>query len=156
MPLALVFTFISCSKESADNNTAGTNLIQNYTYSTDETALADAINEYRVSTGRNALQTINHISYKAEEHNEYMIEKNSLNHDYFEERSQNIIAVLGAVKVNENVAYNYSTANAVLHAWLESPDHKANIEGDFTDFGISIRTDPENGNKYYTNIFIKR
>ena len=38
---------------------------------------------------------------------------------------------------------------------LNSAGHKANIEGDFTHFGISIRTNAE-GKKYYTNIFVKK
>ena len=85
-----------------------------------------------------------------------MIQNNVVNHDQFQERSKNIIEVLGAVKVNENVAYNYVTPNSALHAWLNSPGHKANIEGDFTHFGISIRINPVNGKSYYTNIFIKK
>ena len=31
-----------------------------------------------------------------------------------------------------------------------------NIEGDFTHFGISVKTNPTTGKKYYTNIFMKR
>lgn len=157
LPLILVLTLVSCSSDSSEVAApADAVLIQNYDYNDEELILADKINEYRESIGLNRLETINHISYKSEEHNEYMIATNSLNHDGFQERSANIIAVLGATKVNENVAYNYSTPNSVLHAWLNSAGHKATIEGDFTHFGVSIRTNPENGNKYYTNIFIKK
>ncbi len=157
MPLVLVLTMVSCSSDSSEDlATPEAALVQNYEYNDEELALLDQINEYRESKGLNRLQIINHISYKSEEHNEYMILKNEINHDFFQERSQNIIQVLGAVKVNENVAYNYSTPNSVIHAWLQSPGHKANIEGDFTHFGASIRTNSENGNKYYTNIFVKK
>ena len=52
-----------------------------------------------MSQGLNALQVVNHISYKSKEHNEYMIDNNVVNHDYFEQRSNNIINVLGAVRV---------------------------------------------------------
>ena len=79
-----------------------------------------------------------------------------VDHDLFAERSENIMQVLGAKKVNENIAYNYTTANSVLAAWLASPSHKATIEGDFTHFGISIKENPVTGKKYYTNIFMKR
>lgn len=147
----------SCSADDS-SEVASTNakIVNDYNYNAVETDLANQINEYRLSVGLNALQTINHISYKSEEHNEYMIANNVVNHDYFEERSHNIIQVLGAVKVNENIAYNYTTAAGALHAWLESPGHKANIEGDFTHFGISVTEDPQTGKKYYTNIFIKK
>ena len=70
-------------------------------------------------------------------------------------RSENIIKTLGAKTVSENIAYNYNTPEAVLSAWLASPSHKANIEGDHTHFGIAIKENPANGRKYYTNIFAK-
>ncbi len=158
MPLALVFTLISCSSNSNEDlaSTAKPQLIKDYAYRTDELELADLINEHRVSQGLTSLQIINHISFKSEEHNEYMIANNVVNHDQFAERSQNIIEVLGAVKVNENVAFNFVSPAAALNAWLNSPGHKANIEGDFTNFGISIRENATTGKKYYTNIFIKK
>ena len=84
-----------------------------------------------------------------------MIKNNVVNHDLFDQRSQNIIQVLGATKVNENVAFNYVSADTALQAWLASPGHRANIEGEFTHFGISIRENSVTGKKYYTNIFIK-
>lgn len=154
--VTVMFTMNSCSTDETDVTTSDKTLIENYNYNETELELAQEINDYRVSIGLNPLQTINHISYKSEEHNEYMIANNVVNHDYFQERSQNIIQVLGAVKVNENVAYNYNTPAGALHAWLNSPGHKANIEGDFTHFGISVTVNPENGRKYYTNIFIKK
>jgi uncharacterized protein YkwD len=157
MPVAFMFTLISCSSNSSEDLSAPqVALIQNYEYTTNELELADLINEYRVSLGLNPLQTINHISAKSEEHNTYMIANNVVNHDQFAARSQNIIQVLGAVKVNENVAYNFVSPSSVLNAWLRSPGHKANIEGSFTHFGISIRENAQTGKKYYTNIFVKK
>ena len=158
--LLLVSVIFAMGSFSSDENeeiyTAEVALVHEYDYNEVEIELAQQINDYRISIGLNALQTINHISYKSSEHNEYMIEHKVVNHDYFEERSNNIIQVLGAVKVNENVAYNYTTPAGVLHAWLASPGHKSNIEGDFTHFGISVSEDPQTGKKYYTNIFIKK
>jgi uncharacterized protein YkwD len=157
MTVSFAFTLLSCSSNTiTDSIVPQAKLVQNYDYQPDEIELINLINAYRVSIGLNELQVINHISYKSEEHNEYMIANKVVNHDLFEERAQNIIQVLGAVKVNENVAYNFSTSTSVLHAWLASPGHKANIEGDFTHFGLSVRENPVNGNKYYTNIFIRK
>jgi uncharacterized protein YkwD len=158
VPMAFLFTLISCSSsDSAEEASAAKpQLIQNYEYNSDELELADLINEHRVSLGLNPLQLINHVSYKSEEHNEYMIARKVVNHDLFPERSENIMEVLGAVKVNENVAYNFVSPNSALNAWLNSPGHKANIEGSFTHFGISIRQDETTGKKYYTNIFVKK
>jgi uncharacterized protein YkwD len=154
--LTFVFTMISCSPNSSDEAIVDETLIVTYDYNVNETELARLINEYRVSIGLNELEIINHISYKSGEHNDYMITNNVVDHAYFQERSENIIRVLGAVKVNENVAYNFVTAQSVLAAWLNSPGHKANIEGDFSHFGISVTESPQTGKKYYTNIFIKK
>jgi uncharacterized protein YkwD len=84
-----------------------------------------------------------------------MIANNVVNHNDFVARSENIMSVLGAKTVSENIAFNYSTAQSALNAWLASPGHKENIEGNFTHFGISIRENPATGKKYYTNIFAK-
>jgi uncharacterized protein YkwD len=157
VPVAFMFTMISCSSNDTEETVAPRpQLIEDYEYNTDELQLADLINEHRVSLGLNPLQLINHVSYKSEEHNEYMIARKVVNHDLFPQRSENIIEVLGAVKVNENIAYNFVSSNSALNAWLNSPGHKANIEGSFTHFGISIRADETTGKKYYTNIFIKK
>lgn len=156
MPMALVFTLVSCSNDSSEDLAVDATLVTNYNSSTDEVELARIINQYRVSNGKNTLEIVNHISYKSQEHNLYMIQNNVVNHDYFESRANNIMQVLGAVRVGENIAYNYSTPNAALHAWLNSPGHKENLDGDYTHFGISISINPTNGKKYYTNMFMKR
>lgn len=152
----VIFMMNSCSSDS-DTATVEikSEVIENYSYTTSELETMNLINEYRISVGLNALKKINHLSYKAEEHDNYMIENNIVNHDNFTDRSQNIIKALGAKSVSENIAYNYRTPQAVIDAWLLSLGHKENIEGNFTHFGISIRENPVNGRKYYTNIFVK-
>ena len=156
MPILLVFTMMSCSSEESESGSTNSKVVTEYSYDQDEMALVDVVNNYRVSQGLSALTLINHISYKSEEHNDYMIENNVVNHDYFNQRASNIKSVLGAVTVGENIAYNFSTPNSALHAWLQSPGHKENIEGDYTHFGVSISINPANGKKYYTNIFMKK
>lgn len=156
MPMILVFTMVSCSSDSSENDSASSQVVTEYNYSEDEMKLVQVINDYRVSQGLSSLAVINHISHKSEEHNVYMIENEVVNHDYFDQRARNIKSVLGAVTVGENIAYNFSTPNAALHAWLNSPGHKENIEGDYTHFGVSISIDPNTGNKYYTNMFMKK
>ena len=156
LQLAVVFSLASCSSDSTDDVTTDTKVIETYNYNVTETKLVTLINDYRVSQGLNSLELINHISYKSEEHNIYMIDNKVVNHDYFEQRSNNLINVLGAERVGENIAYNYPTAESAMDAWLKSPGHKANIEGDYTHLGISVSLDLETGRKYYTNMFMKR
>ena len=156
LPLAIVFTMMSCSSDSTDDVTADNTVIETYNYNETETKLVTLINDYRTSKGLNTLQVVNHISFKSQEHNEYMIDNNVVNHDYFEQRSNNIIKVLGAERVGENIAYNYTSAQSAMQAWLNSSGHKANIEGDYTHIGISVSVDPVTGSKYYTNMFMKK
>ena len=155
VPIALVFALISCSKKASDDAVVDKTLITKYDYSADEIKLGQIINDYRVSIDLTPLKMVNHISYISEGHNEYMIDNNVVNHDFFDQRAENLIEVLGATKVGENIAYNFSTPNSALYAWLNSPGHKANIEGDYTDFGVSITISPTTGKKYYTNMFMK-
>ena len=84
-----------------------------------------------------------------------MINNNVVNHAFFQDRSNNIKYVLGASNVSEIVAYNYIQPQGVLDAWMRSPSHKEVIEGNFTDFGVSITRSPL-GKNYFTVIFIKR
>lgn len=156
VPMALVFTLMSCSKKESDDAVIDKTLYTKYDYSADEVKLGQLINDYRVSIGLNPLEMINHISYKSQEHNIYMIDNNVVSHAFFEQRAENLVEVLGATNVGENIAYNFSTPSSVLYAWLNSPGHKANIEGDYTDFGISITVNEATGRKYYTNMFMKK
>lgn len=149
-------TTISCSNDSDELTDSASQLVTDYAYSNDELQLLDVINKYRAVKGLNPFVLINHISHKSQEHNLYMIDNNVVNHDFFFERSNNIIEVLGAIKVAENVAYNYNNANSVLNAWLNSPDHKKNLDGNYTHIGISISLNTTNGKKYYTNIFMRK
>ena len=156
LPLAIVFTMVSCSSDSSEGTSTDNKLVTTYNYNDSELKLITLVNNYRQSIGLNALEIINHISYKSEEHNIYMIDNKVVNHDYFQQRSENLVEVLGAERVGENIAYNYQTAESAMSAWLNSPAHKANIEGDYTHLGISVTVDETTGKKYYTNMFMKK
>jgi uncharacterized protein YkwD len=149
-----VFTTIACSDDLRDEKDVS-ETASNYNYSFNEMETMRLINEYRVNEGLEPLIHIDYISIKSEEHTNNMLVNNQVNHNGFSDRSNDIIKTLGAKKVGENVAYNYNSAQSVLNAWLKSPGHKKLIEGDFTNFGISIREHSSNGKLYYTNIFVK-
>lgn len=156
--LFISLSFTSCSSDSSEattSNSTTTETAKSYNHTQTEVQLLDLINDYRVGKGLNPLQIIEHISYKSSEHNTYMIETNSVNHDGFDDRKTNLQHVLGAYKVGENVAYGFSTPQAALTAWINSDGHRANLEGDYSHFGLSISQDA-NGRFYYTNMFIKK
>lgn len=154
---AVICTMNSCSSDSSEIEIADATVqkVVSYSYNSIELETMELINAHRVSKGLNPLEKINHMSYKSEEHDNYMIANNVVNHNDFTARSENIMKTLGAKSVSENIAYNYNTPQAVLNAWLASPGHKENIEGNFTHFGIAIKENPATGKKYYTNIFAK-
>ena len=149
-------SIVSCSKEEAVS--APVDMSQanaKYTYTTDEASVLTLVNNYRASFGLNKLEKIDYISIKSEEHDNYMITIGTVSHNYFQDRYENLVQVIGAKNVAENLAYNYTTPEGVFNAWLNSPAHKVNIVGDFTHFGIAIRMSSD-GKKYYTNIFVKK
>ena len=150
----VLFTMVSCSTPE-EASIESVEVVQFYDYNEIENQTLDLINIYRISIGLNSLEKVNHISYLSSEHNDYMIETNIVGHDNFAERQSNLHQALGALKVGENVAFNFDSPQVALNAWLVSSSHKINIEGDYTHFGISIREN-EKGQKFYTNIFIKK
>jgi uncharacterized protein YkwD len=146
LTLILTLFILSCSKQEPI-----TPPLHTYQYSLNELELLDRINQYRDSIGLNTLQNNQHISYICSEHNIYMIETGIINHNYFQSRAENLHETLGAERVGENIAYNYQTPHSTLNAWINSPGHKANIEGDYTDFGVSIT---QNMNRNYTTLIL--
>jgi uncharacterized protein YkwD len=150
------FTLFSCSKEELAPNEPETPTVNaKYNYTPDELEVLQLINNYRTGKGLSALQKIDYIATVAEGHDHYMISVGQVSHNNFADRHKALVNNLGAKTVSENVAYNYSTPQGVVNAWLASDGHRLNMEGDFTHFSIAIRANAE-GKKYYTNIFMKK
>lgn len=157
--LACILTFASCSKDnelSEDNAQLKTaELVNTIAYTAMETDVLNAVNDYRLSIGLNALSKVDEITFQADDHTMYMSSNEVVNHNNFNVRYSNLVTGVGAKSVAENVAFGYSNADAVVKAWIKSDGHRENIEGDFTHFGIAIDQD-KNGKNYFTNIFIRR
>lgn len=151
--ICLIAVFVvSCS---SDSNDAKSYVEENYNHSVDELEAMDLINDYRVSQNLPPLQIIEHISYVASTHNNYMITNDTLNHFGFDERKQNLADVIGAYRVGENVAMGFSSPETVINSWISSEGHRTIIEGDYTHFGLSIKKN-NNNKSYYTNILVKK
>lgn len=128
-----------------------------YTYSEQELDLMAITNQYRESQQLSTLTPIEHIGHLCKEHNLYMIKKDTTSHDYFYDRQVNLQQLYRATRVGEIIAYNYQTNQAVLQAWINSPIHFATlVRPGYTNFGVSIVTNPINKKKYYTFIFIAK
>jgi uncharacterized protein YkwD len=150
-----ILVLTSCSSDAESVEGTAVETAKTYTHDATELELLDLVNAYRVENGLNALQIIQHISYKSEEHNNYMIATNTVSHDNFSSRKANLEQVVGAVRVGENVAYGFSTPQATLNAWIASEGHRVNLLGNYTHYGLSIRENAD-GRKYYTNIFVRK
>lgn len=114
---------------------------------------ADLINEYRVSQGLTPLTANLHLIAAAERHAQDLADHLMTGHigsdgSTISSRITDAgfyleIAVTTQTVVAENIAYNYTPAEAVA-AWLASPPHKANIDYALFDemgFGAALRSD---------------
>lgn len=152
--------FFSCAPNEDDLNLydEATNEVisTSVEYSSIELEILDIVNNYRVSENLSKLQTLNIISNVANEHTNYMIQTGEVSHANFNLRAQNLITNAKAKSVSENIAYGYSSAQAVFNGWLNSESHKKIMDNpNFTHFGISSGSDNQ-GRNYFTHIFIER
>lgn len=157
--MVLCATIISCSKdESVATEEVNYTIDLNLANETDW-EMADAIlvllNEHRTSIGLPEIQRDQqYASAYAVEHTQYMIQKAKISHDNFGFRS-NALKDRGAKIVGENVAFGYTDAESVVHAWLSSPGHKKVIEGLYTHTGFGIIPN-DKGNYYFTMLFYRK
>ena len=146
----------SCSTDSIDDKIDAMELaLVTPETKTIETQVLELINNHRLSIGLTALADMSLVKSVAFSHTDYMVYNNEVSHENFYKRSDYLKANAGATRVTENVAYGYSSAQSVVNAWLKSDAHRANIEGDFTNFDIAAEENSD-GKWYYTNIFIKK
>ena len=112
------------------------------------------INDHRRSIGKPALAKNQVIWEQANGHSRNMASgKVPFSHDGFDARIAAIRAALGSGgSAAENVAMGYSSAAAVVNAWLGSAGHRANIEGNSTRTGVSA-VKSTGGVWYYTQVF---
>ena len=153
--MGLVCLLVSCSADETNDTTTANfeselSIENNNAMSNEILAI---INTYRATLDLPAFSS--HILAKEEalDHTTYMIVNSKVSHDNFFKRSD-YLKSNGATAVSENVAFGYRTAQAVVDGWLNSPDHKEAIEGDFTHSGISV-AQTESGVNFFTHIFLK-
>ena len=158
LPLLALFAMLmfSCSTDSIDDKAEAIeeNLVVPAA-KTIEIKILELINNHRLSEGLSPLAAMPVVKSVAYSHTDYMVDNDVVSHDNFYDRSNYLKTKAGAKKVSENVAYGYSSAESVVKAWIKSSGHKANIEGDYTNFDISAEKN-EDGKWYYTNIFVKK
>lgn len=137
----------SCSKdEEAVENSETLTIVEE---------ILQLVNAHRNSIGKQALAFNTLANTLAYEHTLYMIDQRDISHDDFDVRANQLFDSENASGVGENVAYGQQSAQAVMQAWLNSPGHRRNIEGDFTHIGIAVVKN-SNGVYYFTQLFLKK
>ncbi|WP_299110241.1 CAP domain-containing protein [uncultured Winogradskyella sp.] len=155
LAIIVLFSFTSCSTESIEDDISAIEVPSTPQAKVIEIEIMELINAHRISLGLNVLQNHDTVKAVALTHTNYMIEEANVSHDYFFLRKESLETNANANDVTENVGYGFYTAEGVVNAWLNSPSHRANIEGDHTDFDVSAEQNAE-GKWYFTNMFIKR
>lgn len=119
-----------------------------------ELEIIQLVNEYRSSKGLSALE-FDGIAYDyAAQHTEEMISDGQISHDNFDVRSSNLAQQANANYVSENVGKSFTTAKAIVEAWIKSDTHRKVMEGDFIYTAVSVQAD-ELGTLYFTQLFYK-
>lgn len=113
------------------------------------------INDYRKSIDLPIIKMDRqYASAIALDHTQYMIDVGTISHDFFMNRS-NALKEIGIKRVGENVAFGYTSTEALVNAWIESPGHRQVIEGNFTHSGFGVLKN-EKGVYYYTQLFCRK
>ena len=152
----IILLFSSCEKDKGENESYPPVLEM-------ELDILELVNFYRDSIS-NVIDTINlemllMDDFIREEARAHSIDMASgelpLGHDGFSDRVNRIHEELGLGSAGENVASGFTTAESVVKAWIESPSHRYNIEGDYNETGIGV-VQNDDGVYYYTHIFYKK
>ncbi|MCH9661599.1 MAG: CAP domain-containing protein [Bacteroidetes bacterium] len=157
--LGVLVTLTSCSKEEAITpEEANFSIDINLAKETDwlmANEILSLVNEHRSGMGLETVQSDQqYASAYAVDHTQHMIDMSQINHDNFSERSR-ALKNRGAASVGENVASGYTSAEAVVNAWLNSPSHRSVLEGNYTHSGFGVMQNAQ-GTYYYTQLFYRK
>ena len=115
------------------------------------------VNEHRAKIGLNTLKWHTQATIESQDHSQDMASfRVPFGHIGYELRIDRIKAKDSdqIIASGENVAQN-STAQRAFNAWLRSPGHRKNIEGNFTHSGVGA-VKSSNGSWYFTQIFLRK
>lgn len=156
MAVVLLFVATSCSKddipvEPESNFSVDLNLA-NKTDWTMANEILSMVNAHRSTLNLEPIKLDRRTATAyAVMHTEYMIDNERISHDGYAQRSQALLSE-GALRVGENVARGYRSAEDVVNAWLNSQTHRNVIEGDYTHSGFGVMQDFR-GTYYFTHLF---
>ena len=147
----------SGSSSSGGSDSAGSTALDAF-----EAEVLALTNSFRRSNGVAELTAESSLAQAAETHSQ-----NMANQDFFSHTGADGAGVgdrasaagYGSGVVGENIGAGYSTPEAVVDGWIDSPGHRANmLNGDYTKLGVGYAflandTGSENWNHYWTQVF---
>jgi uncharacterized protein YkwD len=159
--LSLIFTNCLVGEAAeltpSEQSLIAVNIEQNDFANELEKLVHQQINQYRQSLNLSPLQLDPLISKQAKIHSENMAQGIvPFSHDGFEQRVKALDDSIKYRRVAENVAYNQGYSDPVgqaVQGWLNSSDHRHNIEGNYDLTGIGVAKNAR-GEYYFTQLFI--
>lgn len=114
------------------------------------------VNKYRTNRGLKPLEWFGSVAAVCRRHSVSMANKKvKVGHDGFDKRQKDIANQIDMVSMAENVASGKSVSqDFIVEQWSNSPMHKANMEGDYTNTGVGVARGKD-GTLYFTQIFLK-
>jgi uncharacterized protein YkwD len=115
-------------------------------------------NQQRAANGLAPLSVSTQLTQEAQIQANQMASLRDMNHTLPQAQYptlQNRAAAVGYSYswLGENIAFNYSSPQTVMNAWMQSTEHRANIlESNFTQIGVSVALDA-NGLPYFAQEF---
>ncbi len=114
------------------------------------------VNDYRKTKKLPPLENNAAMEYQARRHSMDMgTHRVPFGHQGFSFRMKYVYEkVPGSTQVGENIAYGNLSAKAVVTGWINSPEHRKNMEGNFKYTGIGVTRNMQN-QLYFTQMFAK-
>ncbi len=126
-------------------------------FSAEQLEILNLINRHRQSIGKNSLQMDAFLCTIAMTHSEKMAKRRiRFGHSGFKRRIRKTKNQYeNSYRYAENVAAGQKTPKQVVDAWLKSPGHRKNIEGDYNFCGLAVARN-KRGVPYYTHFFMMK
>lgn len=100
------------------------------------------MNDHRASVGCGPLEWNSSVAEVAQGHSRDMVQRDFFDHDNPDGASpfdRLRAAGISYSRAAENIAWGYSSAEAVLDGWINSPGHRANLENcSLTQHGVGL------------------
>eukprot|EP00644_Phytophthora_capsici_P005255 jgi/Phyca11/12797/fgenesh1_pg.PHYCAscaffold_1_\ len=146
--LALLASILSSS--TAGNLRHTSRNLQTYTQTDGyQTKMLELVNEQRVANGLSSLCMNSKLASSSLRHSKDMAANNYMAHNGSDGSTRITQAGFVWTAVGENVAAGQETISDVMTAWMNSPEHKANILGDYKMFGTAYAYSADTTYQHY-------